>query len=326
MGFQDSGSGNGWTGDKEMIGILSSCGSEQHLIEPVIDELNKLDMDPWIIGIPQNDITGSYNKVNSTLNDGTGYPNVKFILAFADRPEQMGGVLAAFHNRIPIGHLYAGDQNTIATFDDIHRHAITLYSQIQFCSNDESMATVRRMMRDAGIPSNAHTVGATHFDGINPEEIKNKYRDRKFNFPNEKGGFILVSINSETYGDDKRLIAEVLDKASFYRSLKFVQIRGNGDDHVDNTIFTRLETESVDVIYLDRCKHDLYLYLMMNCRAFITNSSAAIYEAPHLLRADQIVMVGLRNKGRTPLPIFAHDGMASNRIANLIKRFLDETL
>ena len=326
MGFQDSGSGNGWIGDKEMIGILSSCSSEQHLIEPVIDELNKLDMDPWIIGIPQNDITGSYNKVNSTLNDGTGYPKVKFILAVADRPEQMGGVLAAFQNRIPIGHLYAGDHNTVATFDDTHRHAITLYSRIQFCSNDESMANVRRMMREAGLASNAYTVGATHFDSNNPEVIKNKYRDYKFNFPNEKGGFVLVSINSETYGDDKRLIAEVLDKASFYRSHKFVQIRGNGDDHVDNTIFTRLDTESVDVIYLDRCQHDLYLYLMMNCLAFITNSSAAIYEAPHLLREDQIVMVGLRNKGRTSVPIFAHDGQASNRIANLIKRFLDEAL
>lgn len=324
MGFQDSGSGNGWTGDKEMIGILSSCSSEQHLIEPVIDELNKLDIDPWIIGIPQNDITGSYNKVNSTLNDGTGYPKVKFILAVADRPEQMGGVLAAFHNRIPIGHLYAGDHNTVATFDDIHRHAITLYSRIQFCSSDESKANVHRMMREAGLEPCAHTVGATHFDGINPEVIKNKYRDYKFNFPNEKGGFVLVSINSETYGDDKRLIAEVLDKAKQYRNKVFVQVRGNGDDHVDNTIFTRLDTQSVDVFYLDRGKHDQYLYLMMNCLAFITNSSAAIYEAPHLLRQDQIVMVGLRNNGRTPVPEEAHDGKASNRIANLIKRVLDE--
>lgn len=305
-----------------MIGILSSCSSEQHLIEPVIDELNKLDMDPWIIGIPQNDITGSYNKVNSTLKDS----KFKFILAVADRPEQMGGVLAAFQNRILVGHLYAGDRNTVATFDDIHRHAITLYSQIQFCSSDESTATVRKMMRDAGLSPNAHTVGATHFDGINPEVIKNKYRDYKFNFPNEKGGFVLVSINSETYGDDKRLIAEVLDKASLYKNYKFVQVRGNGDDHVDNTIFTRLDTESVDVIYLDRCQHDLYLYLMMNCLAFITNSSAAIYEAPHLLREDQIVMVGLRNQGRTPVPIFADDRQASNKIAHLIKRFLDETL
>ena len=310
-----------------MIGILSSCSSEQHLIEPVIDELNKLEIQPWIISIPQNDIKGSYDKVHRVLNASTGHQKIKFILAVADRPEQMGGVLAAFQNRIPIGHLYAGDHNTVATFDDIHRHAITLYSQIQFCSNDESTANVRRMMREAGLASNAYTVGATHFDGIDLDKIKNKYRDYKFNFPNEKGGFVLVSINSETYGDDNRLKAEVLDKAGYYRNHKFVQVRGNGDgdNHVDNAIFTRLEG-GVDVIYLDRCRHDLYLYLMMNCLAFITNSSAAIYEAPHLLREDQIVMVGLRNKGRTSVPIFAHDGQASNRIANLIKRFLDEAL
>lgn len=301
-----------------MIGILSSCSSEQHLIVPVVIELNKLGIECWIMGIPQNDIKTSYEKVNSALN---GSESIKFILAVADRPEQMGGVLASFQNRIPVGHLYAGDHNTLATFDDIHRHAITLYSQIQFCSNDESTANVRKMMGEAGLGSNAFTVGATHFDSIDLDKIKNKFRDHKFNFPNEKGGFVLVSINSETYGDDNRLIAEVLDKAGYYRNHKFVQIRGNGDNHVDNAIFIRLEG-GVAVIYLDRCRHDLYLYLMMNCLAFITNSSAAIYEAPHLLREDQIVMVGLRNKGRTPVPEEAHDGNASNRIANLIKRFL----
>lgn len=314
----------GCRSDEGVIGILSSCSSERHLIKPVVDELNELGIKYLRIDIPQNDIIGSYNKVLTEYYDS--FPKIEFILAVADRPEQMGGVLAAFQTRIPVGHLYAGDHNTVATFDDIHRHAITLYSKIQFCSNDESMANVRRMMRESGLASNAHTVGATHFDGIDLDKIKNKYRDWKFNFPNEKGGFVLVSINSETYGDDERLIAEVLDKASFYRTHQFVQVRGNGDDPVDNAIFVRLDAQSVDVIYLDRCQHDLYLYLMMNCLAFITNSSAAIYEAPHLLREDQIVGVGLRNKGRTPVPEVAHDGQASNRIAHLIKRFLDEAI
>ncbi len=308
-----------------MIGILSSCSSEEHLIRPVIDELVKLGIDPWIISIPQNNITGSYDKVHSILNDSSVNPKIRFILSVADRPEQMGGVLAAFHNRIPIGHLYVGDHNTVATFDDIHRHAMTMYSQIQFCSNNESTSNVRKMMRAAGLRSNAYTVGATHFDGIDLDKIKNKYRNYKLNFPNEKGGFVLVSINSETYGDDERLKAEVLDKSMYYKDCHFVQIRGNGDDHVDNTIFTRLNG-SVGVIYLDRCQHDLYLYLMMNCLAFITNSSAGIYEAPHLLRKDQIIMVGLRNKGRTPVPEEAHDGKASYRIANLIQKFLYESL
>lgn len=308
-----------------MIGILSSCSSEKHLIVPVIDELNKLKIETWIIEIPQNDIKESYYDVDIRLNDATGHKKIKFILAVADRPEQMGGVLAAFHNRIPIGQLYAGDHNTVATFDDIHRHSITLYSKIQFCSNDESTNNVRKIMRAAGLEPNPYTVGATHFDGINLHNIKRKYHDWKFNFPNEKCGFILVSINSETYGDDNKLKAEVLVAASHYRNKHFVQVRGNGDNHVDNHIFVKLEG-AVDVIYLDRVDHDMYIYLMMMCRAFITNSSAAIYEAPYLLRTDQIMMVGKRNKGRTPVPQSAHDGKASNRIANEIKRFLDASI
>ncbi len=304
-----------------MIGILSSCSSERHLIVQVIKELNELGMNTEIISLKQNDIVESYNRVNARLKHESF--KIKFILAVADRPEQIGGVLAAFQKRIPVGHLYAGDHNFVATYDDIHRHAITMYSSIQFCSNEESTANVHRMMKGAGLGSNAYTVGATHFDGIDLDEIKKKYRDRKFNFPNVKGGFVLISINSETLGNDNRLIAEVLDRAEYYCVHPIVQIRGNGDDdYIDNAIFVRVKQQSVDVIYLDRVEHDLYIYLMMMCRAFITNSSAAIYESPHLLREDQIIMVGLRNKGRTPVPPGSHNGLASRRIAELIKRFM----
>lgn len=308
-----------------MIGILSSCSSEQHLIEPVINELNKLEIKSEIIKIPQNDIKESYDIVHRALNNHTGHKTAKFILSVADRPEQVGGALAAFQNKIPIGHLYAGDHNTVTTFDDIHRHSITLYSKIQFCSNEESTVNVQNLMANAGLGSRAYNVGATHFDGINIHKIKNKYRDHKFNFPNEPCGFVLISINSETYGDDFRLKLDVLEKSNHYKNIQFVQVRGNGDNNVDNAILTMINSD-IDVIYLDRVDHDLYLYLMMMCKAFITNSSAAIYEAPHLLREDQIIMVGLRNKGRTPVPKDAHDGNASKRIAILIKRFLDEAV
>ena len=105
------------------IGILTACESERHLSEPVYDELKKYGMQPYFIALTQNNIVNSYHKANYCFEQY----KYDFILAVADRPEQIGGVLAAFHNKIPIGHLYAGDYNTVATFDDKHRHAITLY-------------------------------------------------------------------------------------------------------------------------------------------------------------------------------------------------------
>jgi hypothetical protein len=91
-----------------------------------------------MINIEQNNIPASYK---TTINCIRKF-EFDFILAVADRPEQVGSVLAAFHNKIPIGHLYAGDHNTISneitTFDDIHRHVISLYSNIQFCSCADS--------------------------------------------------------------------------------------------------------------------------------------------------------------------------------------------
>lgn len=305
-----------------MIGILSACDSERHLVTPVVHELGNIGLRAEIIPIEQCDIMESYRAVNFIINNSTQYPKIKFILAVADRPEQMGGVLAAFHNRIPIGHLYAGDHNTISTFDDIHRHAITLYSQIQFCSSEEATANVRKLMLEAGLDSNAYTVGATHFDSIDLDAITRRYRNSIFNFPNTKGGYVLVLINSETLGDDSRLISEVLDKACSYKNTIFVQVKGNGDTPVDNDLFNRLNSE-VGAFCIERIDHELFIYLMRNCKAFITNSSASIYEAPALLREDQIIIVGNRNRGRTPVPKEAHDGQASKRIASILKDFMD---
>ena len=70
-----------------------------------------------------------------------------------------------------------------------------------------------------------------------------------------------------------------------------------------------------------------FLGLLKNCKRFITNSSAAYYEAPAFLLPEQIIIVGDRNKerssnfyGLTPLI----EG-ASNRIIDELERWWKNT-
>lgn len=306
------------------IGILTGSSSDKHLSEPVYDEIKKLGMKPSFISLRQNNIVDSFIDTVNILKQF----KFDFILAVADRPEQMGGVLAAFHNKIPIGHLYAGDHNTIATFDDKHRHAITLYSGIQFCSCPESAYHVDELMRGAGLVPDSNVVGATHFNGKNLEEI----RTNEYGLHTHKP-YILILINSETNGDDNKLIKETMSKLYYFFpdkhpcKFKFNIAKGNGDDeHIETKLFTEIMRKTdggINIVRDNRQNHNFFLSLIANSYMFVTNSSSAIYEAPFLIPQSNIIHVGNRNKGRTRIPPESHNGKASIWVATLIKKFLE---
>ena len=307
------------------IGILTSCESERHLSLHVHKELYNIGCKPYIITIEQNNITSSYEKTHILIHK----LKLDFLLSVGDRPEQVGGVLAAFHNKIPIGHLYAGDHNTISneitTFDDIHRHVISLYANIQFCSCKESMDNVISLMNSVGLTPNAHNVGATHFDGVNLEEIRAS-KFLRLHIPSH--AYILILINSETSGNDDQLIKDTISTALGYGSThSFVILSGNGDSATiplklrHELISLRTKTEKYLVTTFGNPDHEHFLSLIMHCSKFITNSSCVTYEAPALMNIDNIVRIGNRNINRTVIPSSSHSGKASKKVSCLIKEY-----
>lgn len=309
------------------IGILTACDSERHLSEPVFTEIQKLGMNPVMIELTQNNIVDSYHKANFRFKrDWNKAFNYDFILSVGDRPEQMGGVLSAFQNKIPIGHLYAGDLNTVSTFDDLHRHAITLYSDIQFCSSKEACINVENIKRSARLVPDANFVGATHFDNID----KVKIEQNKILFYDYKP-YILLLINSETTGNDEQLIEDTITqciKTCNKAIPNFIIAKGNGDsDKIENTLFKKLSERlhtNIKIITENRINHIYFLSMIAYCDYFISNSSCVIYESPNLIKRNRIIQVGNRNKGRTQVPLIAHNGYASFGIAQLIKEFLQK--
>jgi UDP-N-acetylglucosamine 2-epimerase len=98
---------------------------------------------------------------------------------------------------------------------------------------------------------------------------------------------------------------------SRHKGTMCVQIGGNPDG-------TTIQLPGVQ--YYDNLPRPQFLGLLKNCQRFITNSSCAIYEAPHFLKPEQIIMVGDRNKNRPRGPFQTG---ASDRIVSILKEYLE---
>ena len=101
----------------------------------------------------------------------------------------------------------------------------------------------------------------------------------------------------------------------FVESDNAIVIEPNPDEGVYDILITGSYRFSNNI---DRSK---FFGLLMNCRKFISNSSATYYEAPFFLRPKQIIRVGDRNRNRSSIGPLEVGG--SDRIVKIIKEWLE---
>jgi len=292
------------------------CRSDEGLSAPVIRRLKAADWCKCVtLQLNPQDFLGTYQLVDACLRAAP--PDL--ILITGDRVEMCAAAAAAFHNKVKIAHLYAGIvNNPKTTFDDTDRDVITLWSDICMVENLQcgyNAAEVRgqyvssmplnpaRELASLGI----HVVGITHLDDMEIDESKVplwSYDLVLYNFPP-------LSKENDELVDSAAKINEALNPGRC-ELRKIVLIGGNPDGLV---CFPWLSQD----YHYPSIPRAQFLGLLKNCRRFITNSSAAIYEAPHFLKPEQIVMVGDRNKNRPRGPFKTG---ASDRIVEILKEYL----
>ena len=274
------------------------CRSDAGLSAPVIKQLkNYFEVDT--IQLEAQKFGMSYTIMENRLKAS----HYDFVLIVGDRVEMCAAASAAFHNKVRMGHFYAGVENyPVTTYDDVDRHCITLWSDLQFCESKECCLNVARL-KDYHISDSfkhdkqleglgIYNVGISHMDDI---DTKCKYKNV---LP-----YDLVLINSEPIGKKHFSFTGVPGR-------KIIQVGGNPDGN----------TPRVDgAEYYTNLPRNNFLWLLGHCQRFITNSSAAYYEAPFYLKPEQIVLVGSRNCNRTPVPLTPG---ASYRIARILARVL----
>lgn len=281
--------------------IFQGCRSDIGLSDPVIKRLQKYFNVIKCCLKPQ-DFAESYKIAEHYLTETT----IDLAVVTGDRVEMCAAAAAAFHNKIKIAHFYAGVVNDpITTFDDIDRHCITLWSDIQFTEDITTSMIVWDLLTAVGRKPNVHEVGISHLDDLRIDEAKvPKYPQFQNPCYDIVKPYDLLLFNAEPLG--KRYIPEYYGDSDYT-----IQIGGNPDD---STIKTIGVTE-----YYPNLPRPQFMGLLRKCQRFITNSSAAIYEAPHFLKPEQIIMVGDRNRNRGRGPFKTG---ASDKITEILREWL----
>lgn len=207
-----------------------------------------------------------------------------YIIAVGDRSETFDFVLKCFRENKPIIHLWAGEISQ-GTHDEVYRHAMTLMSMMQLCTNERAAYRVMQLCRAVDKKPNIYVVGNLMLDDLECDFTA---------VPSEP--YILVLYNPPTLHDEEYVKTE-LDQInhliSYYKQQhsikKVVWIEPNGDKYSD------LVMPYVTHRTLPRPQ---FLGLIKKCEYFLTNSSCQYYEAPFLMPKENIIPIGERNMWR----------------------------
>ncbi len=217
----------------------------------------------------------------------------KYIVAVGDRWETYDFVFNCWKANKKIIHLWAGEC-TPGCDDEIHRHAMTLMSDLQLCTNEHAKKRVERLCEIGGKEPNAVVVGNVMMENLEFDDSILKEAEI------EPGKYDIILYNpfrghiEEDITQIKRVLMEGEiedikgDKESGFKT-PFIWLRPNTDRGYEYIL------KYANSPSQPRPK---FLSLIKNCRKFITNSSSAYYEAPFLLKKKQIIQIGLRNAER----------------------------
>lgn len=301
--------------------IPVGCRSDDGLSSPVIKRLSDKHIPTTVLNLDPGRYIQSYCITEAHII-GDSRPDIALI--FGDRIEMTAAAAACFNNNVPIAHVYAGVNNNIATLDDINRHAITAWSDIQFCESKKAAEKVYDLLSTIGKDTNIYVVGITHLDDLEISE------DAVPDVP-----YDLVLYNPITYGKDLKqktwdgmiTISGFVNYAEYTLGRHTVFIIPNPDagrEHIleFHSVMKKTAAGAAGMYsWHPDLPRPLFLGLLKNCERFITNSSAAIYEAPHFLEPRQIIQIGDRNRGRDSGPFKIG---ASDRIVEVLKKWSGE--
>lgn len=264
------------------------CRSDEGLSAPIIRRMEKYpEFMVYTCRLEPGNFPASHRIAVEWI--GALEPGPDLALIVGDRSEMLAAAMAFFHANIPIVHVYAGITNSFATHDDIARHMITLMSDVQFCESIHAAFTVANLLAPVQKQPDCHVTGITHLDDLMVDDSLVPAQE-----------YDLALYNPVTRGEDVdgRLRADI---SSIIHALdeggRRAVLIGPNPDPMIATAYDRL-IDRADT-YHSNLPRPQFLGLLANCTRFITNSSAAHYEAPYFLKPGQIMLVGPRNLTRS---------------------------
>lgn len=254
---------------------------------------------PWDVrtAVPWNQCSEASRLVGDSLAD---LEPEAFIL-LGDRYETAAAALAATVVRVPIVHLYGGEES-VGAFDNALRHAITKLSHLHLVAHDVYARRVVQMGED---PATVHVVGSLGVENVLtlPSVSREQVEARLGRGLSSVVGLVTVhptTLASEA-GADADLVEAVV-KAIRQVDATWIVTLPNAD-HGNEAIrqrFLALADELGNVVAVDALGEEYYLGVMRHCDIVLGNSSSGMVEAPAV--GAPTVNVGDRQAGRIRRP------------------------
>jgi len=293
--------------EKCRILLPYSCRSDTALTQPII---NRLEKEEWcdLTTIPL--VPANYLESFKIIEKHISLCKYDLIYLTGDRVEMGAVAQCAFLNSLKIVHYGGGITNTIATFDDIIRHQISLVADIELCEDYNSATIVKNLwINIEKIKSEDYYLRKLLMSGSCDFELREKGKelDKEYNIhivgnlyledlpeldfslcPSEP--YDLILYNPPTILDFQLQKKDMLELYEIRKSIKNTVIFLDPNPDPKGLFLP------VTFPNLERSK---FLGLLSKCSRYITNSSSSVYEAPLYLKPEQIIRVGLRNSNRS---------------------------
>ncbi len=240
------------------------------------------------------------------------------IVLAGDRFETAAAAIAATVSRTPIVHLHGGEQ-TLGSFDDALRHAITKMSHLHLVSHPEHRLRVIAMGED---PDSVHVVGAPGLDAAARTDLPTRADLAATLGIALEPPLVLVTVHSATLEAEPAAAAQAVVRAMDDVPATYVITLPNADPGADDVRSALLRAAGKPRrVAVDALGERSYWGLLRIADAMLGNSSSAIVEAPAVdLPA---VDVGDRQAGRRREANVLHAAVDPAEIAATLRRALD---
>lgn len=247
-------------------------------------------------------------------------PNL--ILVLGDKFEIFSSVIAATFNRIPVAHIYGGEETTGA-IDNSIRNSITKMSHIHFTATKRYQKRIIQMGENPKFIFNVGAMGIEDFKNI--KFRSKKYFKKNYNINFEKKTVLIcfhpVTLEPNT---EKYYIKNILFSLKYLKNINIVFTSPNADHgykQIDNEI-KKFSKNKKNCFYIKSFGRTDFLSCLKLSNLIIGNSSSGIIEAPSFKTIT--INIGDRQKGRVKSKSVINCNTSAKSIKKLLNKYLNK--
>ena len=243
-----------------------------------------------------NDIIKSSSQIINGLSNVFRNYRPDLIVVLGDRYEIFVSCFVATIFKIPIAHICGGEE-TLGSYDNQFRHAITKMAHIHFVTNELYKKKILRMGENKKLVFN---FGSLAFSNFNRRKFKNKIElEKKYKIKFRKENF-LVSIHPETIRGSRlnknlKNIIKVFKKFKEYSFIFTASNNDHGGGEINKKIKSFVKGQKNHYFTHSFGQED-YFSMLKIVSGVIGNSSSGIIEVPSFKIGT--INLGERQTGR----------------------------